>query len=335
MTPRFRLSPARVSAKVLHNMDSETAGEVVAAAGHRLPSNSARRALDILGDRWTLMILHLAFTRVRRFDEFQSRIGLARSLLSDRLRRLEKAGVMQRVRYQERPPRDEYRLTEMGLDLFGASLMIIRWEKRWFYDPQVIAHRIRHSCGKEFLPELRCTACGDEVTARDVTAVAGPGAGYEPPQKPRAQRRSSVDRGELDPHQKMLERAIAVLGDRWTAQTIASAFTGMRRFNALQAELGVAPNILSERLVRLVELGVFDRRRYQEKPERFEYSLTEEGLDLFPLILELIRWGDRWLAGEAGPPQVITHRTCGAALVPKITCDQCGEVVGPASTTFG
>ena len=312
--------------------DQATVGEEI--TGHRLASNSARRALDILGDRWTLMILHLAFTRVRRFDDFQARIGLARSLLTDRLRRLEAAGVMMRVRYQERPPRDEYRLTEMGIDLFGASLMIVRWERRWFYDPDVIVHRLKHSCGRIFLPELRCAACGEEVAARDVTAVDGPGAGFDPPAKPRAQRRSIVERGTLDAHQKMLERAIEVLGDRWTAQTIASAFTGKRRFNALQAELGVAPNILSERLGRLVDLGVFERRRYQERPERFEYALTPEGLDLFPLILELIRWGDRWLAGGAGPPQIITHRNCGQRLEPTITCDQCGQAVTVTSTTF-
>ena len=309
-------------------------GVVVAPVGHRLPSNSARRALDLLGDRWTLMILHLAFVRVRRFDDFQARTGIARSLLSDRLRRLESAGVMRRERYQQRPPRDEYRLTEMGVDLFGASLMIIRWEKRWFPDPQVIVHRLRHSCGKVFTPELRCATCHEVVKARDVVAEDGPGAGLEPPQKPRAQRRSIVPRGALDPHQKMLERAIEVLGDRWTAQTIASAFTGIRRFNALQAEMGLAPNILSERLVRLVDLGILEKRRYQERPERFEYALTAEGRDLFPLILELIRWGDRWLAGDAGPPQVIRHRTCGAVLTPLITCDQCGESVDSHNTAF-
>lgn len=306
-----------------------------AEAGHRLKSNSARRALDILGDRWTLMILHLAFKRVRRFDDFRARIGIARSLLTDRLRRMEVAGIIRRERYQERPPRDEYRLTEMGLDLFGASLMIIRWEKRWFPDDRVDVHSLRHSCGKVFLPELRCATCGEEVTARDVIAEDGPGAGFEPPQRARAQRRSIIARGELDPHQRMLERAIDVLGDRWTAQTIASAFTGIRRFGAFEADLGVAPNILTDRLVRLVDLGVLDRKRYQDKPERFEYRLTPEGLDLFPLIIELIRWGDRWLAGKAGPPQVIRHRSCGAELVPAITCDQCGEAVGPQSTTIG
>ncbi len=118
-------------------------------------ANSAARALNILGDRWTLMILFLAFQRVRRFDDFQGRIGLARSLLTDRLRRLQAAGILKKERYQERPARDEYLLTEMGLDLYSVALTIIRWEKRWFYDPDNPVHRLRHSCGKEFTPELR------------------------------------------------------------------------------------------------------------------------------------------------------------------------------------
>lgn len=78
-------------------------------SGHRLTSNSARRALDLLGDRWTLMILHLAFKGVRRFDDFRAQIGVARSLLTDRLRRMEASGIIRRERYQERPPREEYR----------------------------------------------------------------------------------------------------------------------------------------------------------------------------------------------------------------------------------
>lgn len=306
-----------------------------ADTGHRLASNSARRALDILGDRWTLMIMHLAFSRVRRFDEFQERIGIARSLLVDRLRRLEAVGVMRRERYQLRPPRDEYRLTEMGLDLFGAALMIIGWEKRWFPDPRIPAHRVRHNCGHPLTPELRCATCGGIVTARDVASQPGPGAGFDPPSKPRAQRRSIVDRSELTPNRMMLERAIEVLGDRWTAQVIASAFVGIRQFNAFQANLGVAPNILSDRLTRLVDLGVLLRRKYQDRPERFEYVLTPEGMDLFPLILELIRWGDRWLAGDAGPPQIIHHKPCGTVLRTKITCDHCGKVVTADSTEPG
>lgn len=296
-------------------------------------ANSATRALNILGDRWTLMILYLAFQQVRRFDELQGRIGLARSLLIDRLRRLQAAGILKKVRYQERPARDEYHLTGMGLDLYSLALMIIRWEKRWFYDPANPAHRLKHSCGKEFTPEFRCSACGELVSPRDVYVQDGPGAGVEPGLPPRAQRRSIVPADALNQGNPMLDRAFQVLGDRWTSHVIASAFLGRRRFNDFQAALGVAPNILSDRLSRLVDLGVLVKRLYQDRPERWEYRLTDEGRDLYPLIAELNRWGDRWLAGDKGPPLITYHRPCGAPLVGKITCDQCGEPVNAFNVT--
>ncbi len=298
-------------------------------------ANSATRALDILGDRWTLMILYLTFQRVRRFDEFQGRIGLARSLLIDRLRRLQTAGILRRVRYQERPAREEYRLSEMGVDLYSLALMIIRWEKRWFYDPANPAHRIRHKCGKDFTPEFRCGHCGELVTPRDVYVEDGPGAGFEPAQPPRAQRRSIVPAVTLNQGNPMLDRAFQVLGDRWTAHVIASAFLGRRRFNDFQAALSVAPNILSDRLTRLVDLGVLRKELYQQRPDRWEYRLTDEGRDLYPLIAELNRWGDRWLAGEKGPPLITYHRTCGHPLMARVTCDQCGEVADVSNVTPG
>ncbi|MEW6020105.1 MAG: helix-turn-helix domain-containing protein [Pseudomonadota bacterium] len=291
-------------------------------------ANSATRALNLLGDRWTLMILYLAFQRVRRFEDFQTRIGVARSLLTDRLRRLTAAGVLEKARYSERPVREEYRLTDMGRDLFGLALTIIGWEKRWFFDPDHPAHQIRHACGKVFTPEYRCKACGQLVTARDVHVEAGPGAGVEPGAPPRAQRRSVVPIADLPAGHPMLERAFQVLGDRWTSHVIASAFMGRRRFADFQTALGIAPNILSDRLARLVDLGVLRRERYQEKPERWAYRLTETGRDLYPLIAELNRWGDRWLDGGKGPPLITYHSACGCRLEAKITCDQCGEPAG-------
>ncbi len=297
-------------------------------------ANSATRALNILGDRWTLMILYLAFQRVRRFDEFQGRIGLARSLLIDRLRRLSTVGIFKKVRYQERPVREEYHLSQMGLDLYSLALMIIRWEKRWFFDPANPAHRLTHNaCGKEFTPEFRCRHCGELVSPRDVYVEEGPGAGFEPSPPPRTQRRSIVPADNLNQGNPILDRAFQVLGDRWTSHVIASAFMGRRRFNDFQAALGVAPNILSDRLTRLVDLGVLRRELYQQRPERWEYRLTDEGRDLYPLIAELNRWGDRWLAGDKGPPLITYHRTCGHVLEAKITCDQCHEEVTAFTVT--
>jgi DNA-binding HxlR family transcriptional regulator len=291
-------------------------------------ANSATRALNIVGDRWTLMILYLAFMRVRRFDDFQGRIGLARSLLTDRLKRLQDAGVLCKVQYRERPPWHEYRLTEMGRDLYSVILTIVGWEKRWFFDRSNPVHRLRHSCGREFTPEMRCGHCNHLVFARDLHVEDGPGAGYEPSPPPRAQRRSIVPAKRMNPGNPMLDRVLQVLGDRWTSHVIASAFLGRRRFHEFQEALGIATNILSDRLVRLVKLGIFRRSLYQRRPARWEYRLTEKGLDLQPLVIELFRWGDRWLATKKGPPQYIFHRTCGRRLQPQITCDQCA---GPAT----
>ncbi len=142
---------------------SETTPQLVEA-------NSATRALNILGDRWALVILYLAFLGIKRFEDFKNRIGLARSLLINRLRRLHAAGVLEVAVYQERPVREEYRLTAMGRDLYRLALMIIRWEKRWFYDPENPAHRLKHGCGHEFTPEFRCGHCGELVSPRDVYA---------------------------------------------------------------------------------------------------------------------------------------------------------------------
>jgi len=290
-------------------------------------SNSCTRALNVLGDRWTQMILSLAFQRVRRFEDFQGRIGIARSLLAGRLRRLQAAGVLRSERYQARPAREEYRLTEMGVDLFSLALMLIRWEKRWFYDPANPALHLRHSCGCEFTPEFRCGHCGELVIAREVRVEDGPGAGLEPAPPARAHRRSIVPAAALNQGNPTLDRAFQVLGDRWTSQVIAQAFLGRRRFSELEAALGVGPNILSGRLAGLVRLGVLERRLYQRRPDRWEYRLTDAGRDLYPLIAELIRWGDRWLDGGEGAPLITYHQTCGCRLEGKITCDQCGEAV--------
>ena len=310
------------------------------AAVRRTPSspplvqaNSATRALDILGDRWILMILYLAFQGVRRFDDFQGRIGIARSLLIDRLRRLQAAGVLKKTRYQARPVREDYSLTEMGVDLYSLALMIIRWEKTWFFDPANPVHQLRHSCGKAFMPQFRCGHCGQRVGPRDVRVEDGPGAGLEPGLPPRAHRRSIVPAGALNQGDPMLDRAFQVLGDRWTAHVIASAFLGRRRFNQFQDALGVAPNILSDRLARLVEMGVLTRRLYQQRPDRWEYRLTDEGRDLYPLIAELNRWGDRWLSGEKGAPLITYHLACDHRLEGRITCDQCGEPANALTTS--
>ncbi|MFZ0268322.1 winged helix-turn-helix transcriptional regulator [Caulobacter sp.] len=294
-------------------------------------ASSAARALNLIGDRWTLLTLYAAFMGQTRFDGFVTLTGMARSLLVDRLGRLEAAGMLEKRVYHQRPLRHGYHLTAMGKDLYDAALMVLRWETRWHYDETSPSHRIVHTaCGKPLVAELVCGACDRPVEARDVELAPGPGAGFEPAPRARLQRRSTAERAQ--PLAPMLERSIAVLGDRWTAHLLAAAFYGRRRFKDLQAELGVATNILADRLSRLTDLGMLERRLYQTRPERWEYRLTPEARDLFPLIAVLMAWGDRWLSGSAGPPEVLVHKPCGQPLKPKVRCGECHGAVDVKST---
>jgi len=124
-------------------------------------------------------------------------------------------------------------------------------------------------------------------------------------------------------------RTLEVVGEWWTMLVIREAFFGTRRFDEIQERLGIARNVLAARLQSLVDHGVFERRRYQEHPERFEYRLTEKGMDLYPVLLAMLRWGDRWTAGQDGPPLVLVHRTCGKAATPTLRCSECGEELLP------
>lgn len=120
---------------------------------------------------------------------------------------------------------------------------------------------------------------------------------------------------------------LELVGERWTLLVLRDVFLGVRRFDALQRELGVARNVLASRLDRLVAEGLLKKTPYQERPLRNEYRLTEKGLDLWPVIVELMHWGDRHLA-EQGPPIVIRHRGCGGLLGERRICERCGEPLG-------
>lgn len=124
-----------------------------------------------------------------------------------------------------------------------------------------------------------------------------------------------------------IARCLSVVGDRWTLLILREAFLGTRRFEDLQAHLGVSRHRLADRLRTLVSNEVLDRVPYQDRPERFEYRLTEKGRDLYPVIVSLMRWGDRWMAGQEGPPVELVHRSCGRTMTPEIVCPECGEAV--------
>ena len=125
-----------------------------------------------------------------------------------------------------------------------------------------------------------------------------------------------------------IARSLEVIGDRWTLLIVRDAFGGIRRFEDFRTRLGIAHNMLSDRLSRLTENGVLERRKYQDRPERHEYHLTDRGLALWPVIMSLLLWGDQFFAPD-GPPLMTRHRGCGGRLTPLFTCADCGANLGP------
>ena len=124
-----------------------------------------------------------------------------------------------------------------------------------------------------------------------------------------------------------LSRTLAVIGDRWTLLILRDAFLRVRRFEEFEKSLKIARGVLSERLALLVDEEILSRVAYQERPSRYEYRLTEKGLELYPAILSLVHWGDRHYAGRKGPPVLHKHLKCGHDFRAVLTCSECGEPV--------
>jgi DNA-binding HxlR family transcriptional regulator len=298
--------------------------ERTAEAARHIRASLVNPVLDIIGDRWTLLLLAALAAGPQRFDALARRIGIARSTLAQRLDDLSRDGLIARQAYQQNPPRFEYGFTEKGRDTLAILHAIRNWDRTW------ASAEAFESWPMPDEPERRlvCRACRAPVHARDVAYRAAPALGSRAVRRGRWLRQLC---GEASLRQKVAQRpsrsqrrarpqpltsAADTLGTRSLALVIASAFFGLRRFSDMERALGLAPNVLARRLDELVAAGMMARHVYRERPRRWQYILTEKGLDLYPVIVAQIGWADRWLAGPSGPPLALTHKPCGKALIP-------------------
>ena len=134
---------------------------------------------------------------------------------------------------------------------------------------------------------------------------------------------------EIDAQTCSIARALSEVGDRWTMLILRESFLRTRRFGDFVERTGAARNLVADRLQRLVRAEILERRVYQESPERHEYRLTEKGLDLYPVMMSLVRWGDRWHDDGSGPPVEHVHRSCGHVMHAEPVCSSCGEPLDP------
>jgi len=137
--------------------------------------------MEVLGERWTLLIVREAFFGVRRFTELQRNLGIARNILSVRLQVLTRAGILERIQYQQEPERFEYKLTAMGRDLYPAIISIMRWGDAYLAGDSGPPLLLRHQeCGHHADPAMVCSHCGERLDPRKVTPERGPGASTVP-----------------------------------------------------------------------------------------------------------------------------------------------------------
>ncbi|WP_216901690.1 winged helix-turn-helix transcriptional regulator [Nocardia alni] len=155
---------------------------------------SVARTMDMLGDAWTPLVLREAFYGIRRFDEFQQELGIARNTLSERLRRLVDAGLLEKQVYETMPVRHEYVLTESGRDFFHVILAMTAWGDRWLSGEAGPPVTTRHTtCGHDAGAEVVCAQCGQPMDVQNVVARPGPGYPQKLLSRPDIRRRFHLD----------------------------------------------------------------------------------------------------------------------------------------------
>ena len=215
----------------------------------------------------------------------------------------------------------EYHLTPKGRDLYSFIVMIWRWHRRWHLNEEVLPARLYHrGCGKSMTPSLRCATCNEEVEAGEVSFSSE----IKAKQVPRSPGRKPRIFNELEALGDDY-LAAAVVGDGWSVLVLNAVLRGVENYDTLQKSLAISTSVLTLRIRSLLSLNLLEQHESDRDRRMSFYRPTAKAADFFPVIISLIQWGDRWLAGFEGPPDLMRHSLCGHLLYPALCCDACGE----------
>ncbi len=285
--------------------------------------NAIAMANGIVGDEWTLWIVEMALNGVTQYNEWLRAGPISSSVLTARLARLVETDIMERVRYNSRPPRHDYRLTYRGRQMWPILLTMWAWEQRWVDDPSENLPQMQHTrCGAIFHPILICEACEMEVEARDVQGRLGPSGHWSRSVPSAATRRRAHSGTRPD---EVVTQTMAIVGNRWSAALIGAAFLGANRFGEFEQRIGAPPTIVAERLRTFCEIGVLVPSPNPQRPDWVVYRLTDKGRAFYPVIAVQIEWAQRWFHSPDGPPLRLEHRHCHRAFHPRLICSECRE----------
>ena len=293
---------------------------------------SARQAIDMICDRWTLSIVLALLLGECRFTGLADRTGMATRLLTTRLQTLEKTGVVTRLPYSLHPPRFEYRLTIMGADLLPVILHMDRWEQAWA-SARARLVSVRHlGCGTPLLSEVRCRACGRHAGARNVELRVSRAQLQTVPDKKAQHRRSIVSSENQVRVPQLLGPSLDIFGDKWGIEILLCSFLRIRRFNDFRESIGISANILTDRLERLVEADLLSRGR--DPQTQAGYWLTAKGVDAYAIMVSIHEWADKWVRSRYKSPVRMIHADCGQPFLPDLVCTGCEHSVRPSEVGF-
>lgn len=306
---------------------------IQSATARRERNCSVARTLDIVSDAWAFLIIREAFFGTQTFEAFRSALGIPRATLTNRLKKLTQLAIFRQVTTGG-SQRKEYRLTRIGFDLYPSFIALMQFGDRWLAGGKPAPLTLVHlGCGRGSHPFVACSHCGEGLNPREVKYRDGPGAGRHPAKPGRNTRRASDGSRFLLGRPSSVSRALQIIGDKWSFMVVREGFFGNRRYDKILTELEIAPNILTDRLSRLVSNGVFVRRQYQSSPDRYEYLLTDMGRDLYGPFIAMLQWGDRWLS-KGKPPLLLKHLSCGHDFHAQVVCDNCKEPIVAADMRY-
>ncbi|RLQ21137.1 transcriptional regulator [Seongchinamella sediminis] len=297
-------------------------------------------ALNVIGDKWTCLVLGGAFQRCQRFEDWQRLLGISRSILSKRLQWLVDNELMYKRPYGPSGRRHTYHLSRKGLDLYPWLIAAWRWERRWA-DPRgsTVAQLHHQTCNQPTQPILSCAFCGEAIQFADID-IRPPepsgdgGANDEGAIAEQDYRRRKLVRPRAQDSGHWARVFATVLADRWSGLIVMTTFAEEQRFDDYCRQLGIATNILTDRLDMLTEFGILHSEPYQQGAARLQYRLSEKGEDMYPIFMMLHEWADHWLRKPSSPPGNAFHLSCGHRLRPQMSCSECGDALDARDVSF-
>jgi len=300
-------------------------------------NESIANGLDIIGDRWTLLILREAFYGRSRFEEFQQHTGASRSTLTQRLNALIEHHILYKRPYHQSSKRLEYKFTEQGLSLLGPSLLAEQWENDWRIKKKTDVERtlFHQTCGAHMKPVAVCRNCMDEIHHQNIAWRELDQKLDSQLQEIRACNNKRRKRRTKHDHTQDVNNAnlASLIGDRWSILILIAAFLGTRKYDDFSKQLNIPPSILSERLKYLSAAEIIVRQEYQNNPPRHHYTLTAKGRSLFPFIMSLRQWAAERVDNGAYNADLI-HTGCGQSLIIDVVCDGCKQKPWPNDLRF-